>query len=196
MFLLAVKPCLPAGRQFFMKGIKEKYEKIAVPEMRKKFGYKNNLAVPKIIKVIVSTGIGSAKDDKEKKEMIEKSFTLITGQKPLHNPAKKSIASFKLRQGMTIGYSVTLRKKRMYDFLDRLINITIPRVRDFRGLNSKSIDSSGNLTIGFKEHTVFPEASTDDIRKAFGLGVTVVTNAKLKEEALELFYLLGFPFKK
>lgn len=179
-----------------MQTIKEKYEKKAVLEMKKKFGHKNKMAVPNITKVIVSTGIGPAKDDKERKEMIEKSLTFITGQKLARNAAKKSIAGFKLREGMTIGYSSTLRKKRMHDFLDKLINVTIPRIRDFRGLNPASIDKNGSMTIGFKEHTVFPETSGDDVRKAFGLAVTVVTNAKSKEEALELFKLLGFPFKK
>lgn len=163
--------------------------------MKKKFGYKNKMAVPKITKVIVSTGIGPVKDDKERKEMIEKSLTLITGQKLKYNAAKKSIASFKSREGMTIGYSCTLRKKRMNDFLNKLINITIPRIRDFRGLNADSIDKHGSMTLGFKEHTVFPETSDDDVRKSFGLAVTVVTSAKSKESALELFKLLGFPFK-
>jgi len=149
----------------------------------------------KIIKVIVSTGIGSVKDE-AKKENIFKSLTFITGQKPKINQAKKSIASFKSRHGMPIGYSVTLRGQRMYDFLEKLINITIPRVRDFRGLNLNLIDQAGNMTIGFKEHIVFPEAAGEDVRSAFGIGVTIVTNAKTKEEASELLKLIGFPFKK
>ena len=163
--------------------------------MKKKFGYKNNLAVPRIVKVVVSAGTGSIKEE-ERKKNIEKSLTLITGQKPKVNQAKKSIATFKLRKGMPIGYSVTLRGKRMDDFLEKLINVAIPRIRDFRGISPNSIDEAGNLTIGFKEHIVFPEAAGEDVRSAFGLGVTVVTNAKTKEEALELFRLLGFPFKK
>jgi len=149
----------------------------------------------KIIKVIVSTGIGSVKDE-AKKENIFKSLTFIAGQKPKINQAKKSIASFKSRQGMPIGYSVTLRGQRMFDFLDKLINITIPRVRDFRGLNLNLIDQAGNMTIGFKEHIVFPEAAGEDVRSAFGIGVTIVTNAKTKEEASELLKSIGFPFKK
>ncbi|MFH1642619.1 MAG: 50S ribosomal protein L5 [Nanoarchaeota archaeon] len=175
--------------------IDKKYQKIAVPEMKKKFGYKNSMAVPKITKVVVNTGIGRFKDEKERKEIIEKSFVLITGQKPVRNASKKSIAGFKLREGVTVGFSATLRKKRMYDFLDKLINITIPRIRDFRGLNPNSIDNRGSLNIGFKEHTVFPETSNDEIRNSFGLGVTVVTKAKHTAAALELFKLLGFPFK-
>ena len=160
---------------FFMKSLKEKYNKI--------------------VKVIVSTGIGSVKDE-SRKENIKKSLTLIAGQKPKVNQAKKSIASFKSQKGAPIGYSVTLRGRRMYDFLEKLINITIPRVRDFRGLGLNLIDQTGNMTIGFKEHIVFPEAAVEDVRSAFGVGVTIVTNAKTKEKALELLKLIGFPFKK
>ena len=178
-----------------MQSIKEKYEKIVVPEMKKKFGYKNNLAVPKIIKVAVATGIGSMKDE-EKKKIIESSLAAITGQKSVPNIAKKSIATFKTREGMVIGHSVTLRGNRMYDFLEKLVNVTIPRIRDFRGLDPKAIDTQGNFTIGFKEHTVFPETASDDVRKAFGLGVTIATTTKNKEEAFEFFKLMGFPFKK
>lgn len=177
-----------------VKSIKEKYNKEIIQEMKKKFGYKNNLAVPRILKTVVSTGIGSLKDS-TKKEIIEKSFLAITGQKPIVNTARKSIASFKLRLGMASGYSVTLRGKRMNDFLEKLINITLPRVRDFRGLNPGSIDEAGNLSIGFKEHITFPETSEDDLRNAFGLNVTIVTNAKKKEEALELLRLIGLPFR-
>ncbi|MFA4890611.1 MAG: 50S ribosomal protein L5 [Candidatus Paceibacterota bacterium] len=178
-----------------MQSIKEKYEKIVIPEMKKKFGYKNSLAVPKIIKVAVATGIGSMKDE-EKKKIIESSLSTITGQKSVPNVAKKSIATFKTREGMVIGHSVTLRGNRMYDFLEKLVNVTIPRVRDFRGIDPKVIDAQGNLTVGFKEHTVFPETASDDVRKAFGLGVTIATTAKNKEEALEMLKLLGMPFKK
>ena len=176
--------------------LKEKYVKKVIPEMKKKFGYKNDLAVPKIIKVTISTGIGSKKDEKERVEEIKKSLSFIAGQNPKHNAAKKSIAGFKTREGLTIGYSATLRGERMYDFLEKLINVTLPRVRDFKGLNKNLIDSKGNLTIGFKENTVFPETSGEDIRKAFGLGVTIVTNAKNKEEAFEMLSFLGLPFKK
>lgn len=163
--------------------------------MKKKFGYKNNLAVPKIVKVMVATGTGSMKDE-EKKKNIESSLSAIAGQKSFPNVAKKSIATFKTREGMVIGHSVTLRGNRMYDFLDKLINVAIPRIRDFRGLDPKAIDTQGNFSIGFKEHTVFPETAADDVRKAFGLGVTIATTAKNKEEAKEFFKLLGFPFKK
>lgn len=177
-----------------MNKFKEKFNKVVILEMKKKFGYKNILASPKIIKVIVSAGIGSFKDE-AKKEAALKSLTNIVGQKPLVNKAKKSIASFKLRQGMTVGYSATLRGNRMYDFLEKLINITIPRVRDFRGLEPESVDQTGNLSIGFKEHIAFPESAEEDVRAAFGLGVTVVTTAKSKKEAFEMLKLAGFPFK-
>ena len=149
----------------------------------------------KIIKIVVSTGIGSVKDE-PKKENILKSLTLIAGQKPKINQAKKSIAAFKSRQGMPIGYSVTLRGKRARDFLEKLINVAIPRTRDFRGLDQKLIDNAGNLTIGLKEHIVFPETANEDVRSAFGLGVTIATKAKTKQEALELLKSIGFPFKK
>lgn len=143
----------------------------------------------------MATGVGSLQDDK-KKEVIEKALELITGQKFKYNKAKKSIATFKLREGMNIGYSVTMRGERMYDFLNRFINIVIPRIRDFRGLDEKIVDSMGNMTIGLKDHIVFPEAGDHDVREAFGLGITVATTAKNRGEAIEFFKLLGFPFKK
>ena len=174
---------------------KEKYNKEIIPEMKKKFGYKNNLAVPKITKVVVGIGTGSVKDN-AKKDLIQKSLALIAGQKLRENPAKKSIATFKLREGSIIGYSTTLRGKRMHDFIQKFINVALPRVRDFRGLDSESVDEIGNFSVGIKEHTVFPETGDEDIRSAFGFGVTVVTTAKTKEEALELLKLTGFPFKK
>ncbi|TSD02319.1 MAG: large subunit ribosomal protein L5 [Parcubacteria group bacterium Athens0714_24] len=171
-----------------MISIKEKYNKY-----RKNF--KNVMAAPKILKVVISTGTGSAKDD-NRKTSIEKSFIAIAGQKPKVNKAKKSIATFKLRQGMPVGYTATLRGQRMHDFLEKLINVSIPRVRDFRGLNSKIIDDNGSMTISFKEHIVFPEAGEEDVKSSFGLGVTIVSSAKKRGEAQELFKLLGFPFKK
>lgn len=178
-----------------MTNTKEKYNKTVIPELKKKFSRDNVFSVPKIIKVVVSAGTGSFKEE-QKKEAAQKALAVIAGQKPAVNRAKKSIASFKLRQGMPIGYSVTLRGKRMYDFLDRLINVAIPRVRDFRGLSPDLVDETGNMTIGFKEHISFPETAGEDVRSAFGLGVTVVTTAKNKQESLELLKLIGFPFKK
>lgn len=179
----------------FMQNIREKYKKKAVPEMEKKFGYKNKLAVPKIVKVVINTGVGSVKDEKQL-EVIEKQLALIAGQKPASRRSKKSIASFKLREGDLAGYSATLRGQKMYDFLDRFINIAIPRIGDFRGLNPKAVDGAGNFTIGVKEHTIFPEIAEEEIKNIFGFEATIVTNAKTRDEALELFKLLGFPFKK
>lgn len=176
--------------------LKQKYIKEVIPTMKERFGYKNNTAVAAIKKVIVNVGIGSSalKDDKAQ-ELIAKDLALITGQKPAPTQAKKAIAGFKIRQGMIIGLKVTLRGKRMFDFLFRLINVAIPRIRDFRGLDPKSVDQGGNLTIGIKEHIIFPEISTEDVKRIFGLEVTVVTNAKKREQALELFKLMGFPIK-
>lgn len=178
-----------------MQTLKEKYNKEVVGALKKKFGYKNDMAVPKILKVSLETGLGTQKDD-ARKEVIRKGLVVIAGQKPKVNAAKKAIASFKSRIGMPIGYSVTLRGDRMYDFLEKFINIAIPRIRDFRGLSDKLIDTNGNMAVGIKEHIVFPETGKDDVRQAFGLGVTIVTSAKNKAEAFELLKLLGMPFAK
>ncbi len=175
--------------------LKEKYNKIAVQKMKEKFGYKNNLAVPSLVKVVINSGVGSIKDEKQL-EIIENQLGLIAGQKPAKRLSKKSIASFKVREGSLSGYSVTLRGQRMHDFLDRLISIAIPRIGDFRGLNPNAIDEAGNFTIGIKEHTIFPEIGDEEIKMIFGFEATIVTTAKTKEEALELFKLLGFPFSK
>ena len=175
--------------------LQEKYKKEVVPLMKEKFGYKNNLAVPKIKKAIVNVGIGSFSKDGQSQQLVAKDLALITGQKPVPTLAKKAISAFKVRKGMVVGLKVTLRGKGMFDFISRLINVVIPRTRDFRGLASKSVDKSGNLTIGIKEHVIFPEVSSEEIKKIFGLEVTVVSSAKTREEALELFKLLGFPIK-
>jgi large subunit ribosomal protein L5 len=177
--------------------LKEKYKKEVVPQMKQKFGFKNDFSVPRIEKVVVNVGIGSvvASKDEKAQESIEKDLILITGQKPLVTLAKKAISAFKIREGMPVGLKVTLRGKRMYDFLSRLINIVLPRTRDFRGLNSKSIDGDGNLSIGIKEHLIFPEISQEDIRRIFGLEITMVTHIKDNAQALELYKLMGFPIK-
>lgn len=179
-----------------MQTLKEKYNKEVVPEMAKKFHYKTPMAVPRILKIVVNSGIGKLREKKDAVEAVEKQLTLITGQKTSPRPAKKAVASFKTRIGMTIGHKVTLHGARMYEFLERLINLAIPRLRDFRGIPLKSVDQSGNLTLGIKEHIVFPEMIGEDVRTIFGLEVTAVTNAKKKEEAIELFRLLGFPLQK
>lgn len=166
-----------------------------------KFGYKNKMAVPKIEKVVVNIGFGrlvSGKTSKEKEEIIKsilEDLTLITGQKPILTKAKKSISSFKVRKGDPIGAKVTLRKKMMYDFLERLIHIVLPRSRDFRGIETSSFDKKGNLTIGIKEHIAFPEVSPEKTRNIFSLEVTITINAKKREEGIELLKLLGFPIK-
>jgi large subunit ribosomal protein L5 len=181
--------------------LKEKFQKEVIPKMKEKFGYKNNMAVPRVKKVVVNVGLGRLVADKTKQERekvykeISEDLALITGQKPVLTKAKKSVSGFKIRKGMPIGAKVTLRKQRMYDFLDRLIHIALPRTRDFKGIDQKSIDKEGNLTIGIREQIVFPEVSSENIKRIFGFEITVVTNAKSREEAVELFKLLGFPIK-
>ena len=163
--------------------------------LKEKFGYTSIMQVPKLQKIVVSAKVGSMKD-KNKIEVVTDRLALITGQKPKANPAKKSIATFKLREGTIIGYSVTLRGKNMENFLDKLIHIALPRTRDFRGLEVKAIDEMGNYTIGIKEHTIFPETSDEDLHDVFGLGITLVTTAKTKEEAEAFLRELGLPLKK
>jgi large subunit ribosomal protein L5 len=165
------------------------------PELKKELGVKNDMALPRITKVVVNVGTGKAKD-KKRNELVADRLGKITGQKASPRGAKQSIATFKLRQGDIIGLAVTMRGARMWAFLNRLIHIAIPRMRDFKGLNSNSIDEIGNLTLGFKEHIIFTETADEDLRDVFGLAITIVTTAKNKEEALALFKALGFPFKK
>ncbi len=172
---------------------KENYDKKVVPEIMKLHGYTSPLAVARIVKIVINTGIGR-KDDKEK-ESIAKYLALITGQKPSARRARQSIASFKTREGMVIGLITTLRGKRMYDFLSRLVEIALPRTRDFRGIPSGSIDGSGNITLGIREHIVFPEIIGEDVKTIFGFEVTLVTNARSRDAALEMFKLLGIPIK-
>lgn len=179
----------------------EKYNTEVVPEMMKKFGYRNKMAVPKIEKIIVNCGFGKQVASKTSKEgekiqkHILQELSLITGQKPALRKAKKSISSFKLRKGIAIGAVATLRGRKMYDFLERLIFITFPRTRDFRGIDSKLIDQKGNLSLGFKEHTSFPEILVEKEKSIFGLEVTIVTTSKSREKGIELLRLIGFPLK-
>lgn len=182
------------SRNLTMIDLYEKYITKVAPVLGEKFGYKNIMAVPKIKKVVVNSGVGKIRDEKQREE-IQKFLALITGQKPSARAAKKAIASFKTREGLVIGYQVTLRGKRMYDFLSRLNNIAFPRTRDFGGLGRKSFDQRGNLTIGMKEHIVFPEMIGEDYRFLFGLEVTVVTTARRRDESIELLKLMGFPIK-
>ena len=176
--------------------VKEK-EIQAFEKMKDVFHYKNSLAAPKIKKVVVNTGTGTPmKKDKNKNEAIALRLSKITGQKAALRGAKQSISSFKVRQGDPIGAVVTMRGGRMYAFLEKLINVAIPRTKDFRGINRTAVDNIGNLTIGIKEHTIFPETADEDIRDVFGLSITLVSTAKNKKEGTAFFEILGIPFKK
>ncbi len=173
---------------------KDDYEKRIVPAMIEKFGYKNKLEVPKLDKIVINMGVGEATQDKKRVETAAGEMQQISGQKPVITKAKKSIAQFKLREGMPIGVKVTLRRDRMFEFLDRLVTIALPRVRDFRGLNPKSFDGRGNYAMGLKEQIIFPEINYDQIDKVRGMDVIVTTTAKTDEEARELLRLFNFPF--
>ncbi|OHA06935.1 MAG: 50S ribosomal protein L5 [Candidatus Sungbacteria bacterium RIFCSPLOWO2_01_FULL_47_10] len=177
-----------------MSNLQEKYKKEVVPKMMKQFGWKNLMRVPKVVKVVINTGVGRVKDEKQLEEVV-KMLTLVAGQKPSPRSARVAISSFKTRIGQLVGYAVTLRGRRMYDFVERLIHSALPRERDFRGIDPKSFDHAGNLTLGLKEHIVFPEIIGEDYRFLFGFEVTVVTNAKKREEGIELLRMMGFPIK-
>jgi len=182
--------------------LKEKFIKEVVPAMQEKFGYKSSMAVPKIKKVVLNTGFGrlvvSKTGDEPKKivDAIVGDLTLISGQKVMATKAKKAISAFKTRQGMLIGACCTLRGQRMYDFLERLINIALPRSRDFQGIDPKSVDRGGNLTVALKEHIAFPEILPEKTRAIFGFEITIVTTAKDQKEGLALLKLIGFPIKQ
>lgn len=185
-----------------MVKLQEKYQKEVVPKMMEKFGYQSKMAVPKIKKVIINTGFGKLMVQKTKDEQkkfcdyVLDQLTQISGQKPILTKAKKSISAFKTRQGLPIGAKITLRRNKMFDFLEKLINITLPRSRDFQGIPLTSFDKSGNLNIGIKEHIAFPEISPEKAPLILGIEITVATTAKNKKEGLELFKLLGFPLKQ
>ena len=167
--------------------IKEKSKKVP--------GYKNPMQTPKILKVVISTGVGSFKD-KTKNKIVEDRLARITGQKAAPRAAKISIANFKSREGDIVGYQATLRGERMYDFLDKLVHISLPRTKDFRGISPTSADEMGNYTLGIKEHTIFPETADEELKDVFGFAITIVTSAKSKSEVVDLLSHLGFPFKK
>ena len=169
-------------------------EKRIVKAMTEKFGYKNRLEVPRLDKIVINMGVGEATQDKKKVETAAAEMEPIAGQKPVITKAKKSIAQFKLREGMPIGCKVTLRRDRMYEFLDRLVTIALPRVRDFRGLNPNSFDGRGNYAMGLKEQIIFPEINYDQIDKVRGMDIIITTTAKTDEEARELLRLFNFPF--
>ena len=178
----------------YVPRLRKKYDDAIAAAMTEKFGYKNHMEVPKIEKITINMGVGEGSQDKKKVQTAAAEMELIAGQKPVITKAKKSIAQFKLREGMPIGCKVTLRRERMYEFLDRLITIAMPRIRDFRGLNPKSFDGRGNYAMGLKEQIIFPEISYDQIEKVRGMDIIVTTTAKTDEEARELLRLFGFPF--
>jgi len=178
-----------------MTNLKEKYVNEIVPELIKELGYGNVMQVPEVEKITLNMGVGESVTDKKAIEKAQADLESITGQRPLATKAKKSVATYKIREGFPIGCKVTLRKSRMYDFLDRLVNIALPRIRDFRGLNKKSFDGNGNYSIGIKEQIIFPEIDYDSIDKIRGLDITITTTAKTDEEALALLKAFNFPIK-
>lgn len=177
-----------------MENVKTKEQK-SYAVLKEQFGYKNKLQAPRLLKVVISVGVGSLKD-KKKIDLIEDKLSIITGQKAAQRSAKKSIATFKVREGDVSGLQVTLREQKMFDFLDRFINIALPRTRDFRGISNSIVDGIGNATIGIRENTIFPEMADEDLANVFGLAVTIVTSAKTKPEARAFLSQIGIPFKK
>lgn len=179
-----------------MTRLQEKYLKEVIPKMKERFGYKNNLAVPCPEKVVINIGTSRALKEPKVLDIMKETLAQITGQKAVATRARQSISGFNVKQGMVVGLKVTLRGKRMYEFLDKFINNTLPRVRDFRGLPPKSLDSQGNLTVGIREVTVFPEIDPNKVEVLHGLEVCITTTAKTREEGLRLLKLLGFPFQE
>ncbi|MDR1774799.1 MAG: 50S ribosomal protein L5 [Clostridioides sp.] len=176
--------------------LQEKYNKEVAPALMEKFGYKNVMEIPKIVKIVINMGIGDAKENPKGLEKAVEELELISGQKPVITKAKKSVANFKLREGMPIGTKVTLRTDRMYYFMDKLVSVSLPRVRDFRGINPNSFDGRGNYALGIKEQLIFPEIEYDKVDKVRGMDIIFVTTAKSDEEARELLKLMGMPFSK
>lgn len=176
--------------------LKEKYKNEVIPALMEKFQYKNVMEAPKLEKVVINMGIGEAKDNPKALENAVNELSLITGQKPIVTKAKKSVANFKIRQGMNVGVKVTLRGEKMYDFLDKLMNISLPRVRDFRGINASSFDGRGNYALGLKEQLIFPEIEYDKVESIRGMDIVIVTTAETDEEAKVFLELMGMPFKK
>ena len=177
------------------KNLRAKYAEDVKPAMKEKFGYENDMMVPRVHKIVLNMGVGEASHNSKIADTIEAQLTKIAGQKAVVTKAKKSIASFKLREGMPVGAMVTLRGERMYDFLQKLICVVLPRIRDFRGISPKSFDGRGNYTLGLKEQSLFPEISYDEIDLVKGMNVSIITTAKTDDEARELLHLMGMPFK-
>lgn len=179
-----------------MSRLHDRYQQRIIPELKKQFDYQNVMAIPKLTKIVVNIGLGEAIQNSKLLDSAANELATITGQKPVINLARKSIAAFKLRKGMAIGCSVTLRANRMYEFFDRLVSIALPRVRDFRGLSPRSFDGRGNYTLGLRDQLIFPEIDYSKVNKIIGMNVCIVTNAKTNEEAQTLLGLLGLPFRK
>lgn len=176
--------------------LKEKYQNEVVGKLTEQFGYENVHQVPKLTKIVINVGLGEAKDNQNLLNAAKDELALITGQRPIELKAKKSVANFKLREGQAIGTKVTLRREKMYDFLDKLISISLPRVRDFRGINPNSFDGRGNYSLGIKEQLIFPEIKYDDVDFLHGMDINIVTTAETDEEAKAFLELMGMPFKK
>lgn len=178
-----------------MSQLRKQYEETVVPKLTETFGYKNSMEVPRIEKIVLNMGLGNAIQNIKLIDSATEELKMIAGQQPVVTRAKRSIAAFKLRAGMPIGVMVTLRRKRMYDFLNKLINVALPRVRDFRGISGKAFDGQGNYSLGIKEHIIFPEIDYDKIDEIKGMNVSIVTTAKTNEQGKELLRLLGMPFR-
>jgi|SRR6185312_9260573 len=189
----AKKPRVPSN---YKSRLREQFDQTVRPALTQQFGYKNRMQVPMITKVVLNMGIGEGVADRKKVDSAAADLTMIAGQKAVITKSRKSIATYKLRDGQAIGCKVTLRKARMYDFIDRLINIVLPRVRDFRGLNAKSFDGRGNFSLGIKEYTVFPEIDFDKVTDTWGMDITVCTNARTDDEARALLTAFNFPFRQ
>ncbi len=177
-----------------MSRVKDEYKKVVIPALMKKFSYKSVMQVPKLEKIVINMGVGDSKENPKAIENATRDLSLITGQKPIMTKAKKSIAGFKIREGMNLGCKVTLRSEKMYEFFDRLVSAAIPRIRDFRGLNVNSFDGRGNYSMGVKEQLIFPEIEYEKVDKLRGMDIIFVTTAKTDEEAKELLSQLGMPF--
>ena len=190
------KKAPPKARTTYVPRLRTHFEEVVRKQLSEQFGYTNKMQVPVITKVVLNMGIGEGVNDRKKVDQAAADLALIAGQKPVITKARKSIATFKLRDGQAIGTKVTLRKARMYDFIDRLVNIALPRVRDFRGLNVKSFDGRGNYTIGIKEHIVFPEIDYDKTADIWGMDITICTNARSDDEARALLAAFNFPFRQ
>ena len=178
------------------KNLKEKYKNEVKAALKEKFAYKNDMQIPKVVKVVLNMGVGEASHNSKLAEAIVEQLTKIAGQRALATKAKKSIATYKLREGMPVGAMVTLRGEKMYDFLQKLIHVVLPRIRDFRGVSAKSFDGRGNYTLGLKEQTLFPEIKYDEVDGTHGMNVSIITTAETDDEARELLRALGMPFKK